>query len=146
MSSKIFKRRKAWFEDEYFRGYCERHLSIIGEAASKLVSEYHYDELYPDIEWALIKGMRTILVHVYWKTDPKIVWDIVDKHLPQLEIHLDKWLKHKKKELKTNPPEKDPPTKESKLRRKLKERYQKGSREYYTIREAALVDEIYRAS
>src|ERR1700677_3871966 len=67
-------RKQAWDEDKYFRGYCEKQLAIIGEAASKLATEHNYESLDPETSWPLIKGLRNVLVHVYWKTDKDILW------------------------------------------------------------------------
>jgi hypothetical protein len=52
----------AWHDDEYFRGYCERQLSILGESMSKLGTDFGYEARYPEVEWPLIRGFRHFLV------------------------------------------------------------------------------------
>ena len=41
--------------------------------------------LAPQIPWAQIAGMRDLLSHQYWRTDPQTVWAVVDKDLKPLE-------------------------------------------------------------
>lgn len=112
--------KAAWDEDKYYRGYCERQLAIIGEAASKLASEHDYEKVDPETPWPLIKGLRTVLVHVYWRTDPQILWKIIDEHVPELKSKVDKWVEERERALKDRPePEKS--GKESKLSKKIRE-------------------------
>lgn len=59
-----------------------KNLEIIGEAAYKITNETK--ELYLDIEWRKIEGLRHKLVHDYYKIDLKIVWQTKSKSLPDL--------------------------------------------------------------
>jgi len=111
---------KAWYRDKYYRGYVERQLGIVGEAATRLCREHEYEIQYSDVEWALIKGLRTVLIHVYWKTDPKILWSIIDEHLPELKNRVSKWINGRERITKVD--KKAEPKRESKLLRKLRER------------------------
>ena len=60
-----------------------RHLQIIGEAAYALPQELR--DQRPDIPWAEIIGMRHILVHDYFVIDIDIVWDAIQRDLPDLK-------------------------------------------------------------
>lgn len=50
-----------------------KNLEIIGEASYKLTNDFRNN--HPEIEWKKIISMRHILVHGYYDTDEKIVWD-----------------------------------------------------------------------
>lgn len=112
---------KAWNEDKYYRGYCERQLGIIGEAATRLTADFSYEQKHPEVPWRQIKGLRNILVHMYWGSDPKVIWSIVDKHVPDLKLKIDKWVEEKQKYLKQEQEPQKTQKKESKLARKVRE-------------------------
>ncbi len=111
----------AWDEDKYFRGYCERQLAILGEAASKLASEHSYEKIDQGTPWALIKGLRNVLVHVYWRTDNEILWKIINEHMPVLKNKVDNWVDERETALKKQPVTEKGEHRESKLTRKLRE-------------------------
>ena len=67
-----------------------KQLEIIGEAASKITK--HFMKLYSEIEWREIIGLRNLLVHEYFGIDEEIIWGIIDKDLPDLQIKVDKIL------------------------------------------------------
>jgi len=58
-------------------------VEIIGEASYKLTNEFRTQ--HPEIEWNKIISMRHILVHGYYKTEDKVVWDTVKNSLPTLK-------------------------------------------------------------
>jgi uncharacterized protein with HEPN domain len=58
-------------------------VEIIGEASYKLTNEFR--EQHPNIEWNKIIAMRHILVHGYYQTEDKFVWDTVKISLPILK-------------------------------------------------------------
>lgn len=113
--------QKAWEEDKYYRGYCERQLGIIGEAAASLVRDFDYETKHPEVPWRQIGGLRNILVHMYWGSDPKVLWSIVDKRVPELKERIDSWVEEKEKALKDEPLPAKREKKESKLSRKVRE-------------------------
>lgn len=59
-----------------------RNLNIIGEAATHVPDEI--TEQYPEIPWAEMRGMRNIVVHVYFGVNLRIVWDTLQVNLPPL--------------------------------------------------------------
>ena len=75
---------KVQFEkDELIQNWFIRHLQIIGEAARLMPEDIQ--KRAPEIPWTKIIGMRNILVHDYFRIDTDIVWQVVEKELPQLK-------------------------------------------------------------
>ncbi len=59
-----------------------RGLEVIGEAVKKIPKEIR--ELYPDIPWKRIAGMRDKLIHEYFGVDIEVVWKTVREDIPYL--------------------------------------------------------------
>ncbi len=66
------------------------NLIVIGEAATNMPDEIR--SKYPDIPWYEMSGMRNFVIHEYFKTSDKIIWDTVQKDLPPLVPMLEKLL------------------------------------------------------
>jgi uncharacterized protein with HEPN domain len=64
----------------------ERSIQIIGEAANRVSITFR--EAHPDIPWRRIVAQRNILVHEYADIEDRLVWDLVQDHLPQLVAQL----------------------------------------------------------
>jgi uncharacterized protein with HEPN domain len=62
------------------------HLTIIGEAVRGL--DPALKQKYPATPWREIAGMRNILVHDYFRINQNIVWETVEKHVPQLKTEV----------------------------------------------------------
>ena len=61
------------------------NLFVIGEAATKLLSEYpEFAHQHSAIEWKAMKGMRNRIAHGYFDVDLEIVWETVGASLPKL--------------------------------------------------------------
>lgn len=67
-----------------------RQLEIIGEATKHLSPELR--EKYPKTPWEDIAGMRDKLTHHYFGVDLEVVWDTVEKDLPDLKKKVKKIL------------------------------------------------------
>jgi uncharacterized protein with HEPN domain len=79
--------RQAFEKDELIQNWFVRHLQIIGEAAYALPGDLRDQQ--PDIPWTEIIGMRHILVHDYFVIDTDIVWDAVERDLPDLKTKVE---------------------------------------------------------
>lgn len=79
-----------FYDSELIRGFVERKLEIIGEAAKRISEEFK--DHYPHIPWTEMAGMRNILIHEYDDVDNTIVWDTVTQHLLPLKKQLEKIL------------------------------------------------------
>jgi uncharacterized protein with HEPN domain len=66
---------------------CIRQLQVIGEACSK-VSPALRDK-HPQIPWQQIIGLRIIVIHEYFGVDDIVIWDVIEKDLPELMQQVD---------------------------------------------------------
>ncbi len=67
-----------------------RKFEIIGEA-TKYVHE-NIREIYPQIAWKEMAGMRDKLIHAYSEVDLNLVWMTIKQRLPQLKSAIEKIL------------------------------------------------------
>lgn len=64
-----------------------RLLEIIGEAAKRLSQDTR--NLYPEIPWSEVIGLRNRLIHGYDRVDRSILWNTIQHDLPVLLQVLD---------------------------------------------------------
>lgn len=69
-----------------------RNLEIIGEAATQLTVEYK--DAHPQIPWRKISDFRNVLTHEYFAIDLNLVWEIVQKDLPDLKKQIERLLEN----------------------------------------------------
>ena len=63
-----------FLRDETLKRAVVRSLEIIGEATKKIPPEAR--QLWPDIPWRSMAGMRDRLIHDYMSVNYLIVWDV----------------------------------------------------------------------
>jgi uncharacterized protein with HEPN domain len=63
------------------------NLQIIGEAVKNIPREVR--NLYPEVEWRKIAGLRDIIAHAYFTIDEEIVWDIIQNKLSDLQENIE---------------------------------------------------------
>ena len=68
-----------------------RNFIIIGEAARHIPDEIV--QSHPEIPWREMADMRNIIVHEYFGVNEKIVWETIQKDLPNLLLSFRK-IKH----------------------------------------------------
>jgi uncharacterized protein with HEPN domain len=61
-----------------------RKLEIIGEAVKQLSNATK--ERRPEIPWKQIAGMRDRLTHDYFGVDLTLIWRVVERDLPALQV------------------------------------------------------------
>ncbi|MDD9954143.1 MAG: DUF86 domain-containing protein [Candidatus Woesearchaeota archaeon] len=70
-------------KDDLLADAVTRNLEIIGEAVKNLPEEMK--EQHTDVSWKKIAGLRDILIHAYGGIELSIIWDIVQKKVPELK-------------------------------------------------------------
>ncbi len=60
-----------------------RCLEIIGEAVKNLPEDLKL--AHPDVDWRAAAGMRDVLIHAYFGSSDRVIWDTVTNDLPGLE-------------------------------------------------------------
>ncbi|MBW1694002.1 MAG: DUF86 domain-containing protein [Deltaproteobacteria bacterium] len=63
-----------------------RQLEIIGEATKKI--SMNIRDIYPEVPWRRITGLRDVLIHDYMGVDINAVWQITQKNIPELHKHI----------------------------------------------------------
>jgi uncharacterized protein with HEPN domain len=73
---------KEYLSNRMMRGAVERHLEIIGEAARHVSISAR--EMFTDIPWTSVVGLRNIIAHEYGEIRHEKVWGICRDRLPAL--------------------------------------------------------------
>jgi uncharacterized protein with HEPN domain len=68
--------------DWLLRHGVQRGIEIISEAARRIPADLQGTQ--PQIPWAQIVGIGNVLRHEYHRVSDKIVWNVVQTHLPPL--------------------------------------------------------------
>ena len=75
-----------FIDDEKTVDAVVRNFEIIGEASSRISAELKDSNSI--IPWNQLKDYRNRLIHEYFGVDYRIVWEIIDEHLPQVMAEL----------------------------------------------------------
>ena len=78
--------RDAFFSDRKTQDAVIRNLEILGQAVKGLSDKTRALEAEP--HWRQIAGMRDKLIHEYFGLDLALVWDVVERELPDLRPRL----------------------------------------------------------
>jgi uncharacterized protein with HEPN domain len=65
-----------------------RNIEIIGEATKKITKQFK--QLYPEIPWQDMAGMRDKLIHDYLGVDIYVIWKTIELDLPLLKEMISK--------------------------------------------------------
>ena len=89
---------KDFTEDELAQQFMVLHATlynfqIIGEASSQLPDNIYNENT--EINWKKIKGFRNRLIHEYFGTDSRIVFEIITVYLPKLKSQIQNILDNK---------------------------------------------------
>ena len=89
---------EGFVEDEKTVFAVVRALEIIGEAAKKIPVQVR--DRYPDVPWQEMAGIRDKLIHEYFGVKLEVVWNTVEKDLPELKIFIAEMIEDTKQEEK----------------------------------------------
>lgn len=62
------------------------NLQCIGEGVYRLSNEF--TSSHADIDWEAIEGLRHVLVHDYYMVNMRMLWNIVQKDLPDFKQYI----------------------------------------------------------
>ncbi len=80
------KGKRAFLRSAMVRDAVIARIIQVGEAVKGAqAGGIDLEALAPEVPWRQVAGMRDILSHQYWRTDPAIVWGVVAKDLNALE-------------------------------------------------------------
>jgi uncharacterized protein with HEPN domain len=63
-----------------------RLIEVIGEAAKAIPENVR--ARYPEVEWRRMGRTRDIMAHHYFSLEDDTLWEIIEKHVPELMAHL----------------------------------------------------------
>lgn len=75
--------RQAFLDSTLIQDAVLRNLEVMGESIKQLPEEWKRSQ--PEIEWVKIGNFRNVLAHEYLGVNLEIVWEIIEKYLPDLE-------------------------------------------------------------
>ncbi|WP_223648679.1 DUF86 domain-containing protein [Hymenobacter psoromatis] len=82
----------AFLQDEDLQDIVLRQLTIVGEAAARVLADTR--QHYSQIDWRRITGMRNFVAHKYFRVDFTLIWNAVTTLLPALLLELPGVLAH----------------------------------------------------
>lgn len=72
-----------FIKDETLKRAFVRSLEVICEAGIQISSKIRHK--YPGLPWREMRGMRNKLIHEFFRVDYKIVWETIEKDIPDLK-------------------------------------------------------------
>jgi uncharacterized protein with HEPN domain len=84
IEQQVGRNRVHFNRDPMLQVWVVHYMQIIGEAASRLSDQIQTS--HPEIPWGKIIGMRHVLVHGYFEIDLTLVWEAVERDIPELKL------------------------------------------------------------
>lgn len=85
-AERISRRFLNLLADEDLQDVALRQFMVMGEAAARVSPATK--QLYPQIDWRRITGLRNFIAHEYFRVDYTLVWDTIVSILPPLLLEL----------------------------------------------------------
>ena len=87
-----YEGKESFFADPKTQDAVVRNLEIIGEATKRISDSLKLG--CPETPWKRIAGMRDKLIHDYFGVNLTLVWDVVERDLPELKHQIESILKN----------------------------------------------------
>ena len=78
-----------FWEDSVKKDAVVMRISVIGEAAARLLHFPSTVALLPSVPFPKLKGMRNLITHDYKGVNYRTVWEVTQDHIPALVAGLD---------------------------------------------------------
>ncbi len=75
--------QEAYLNSLLVRDASFRNFMVIGEAVKQISDESRAK--HPTVPWKSIAGLRDLLAHEYFRTDDRILWNVIEKELDPLK-------------------------------------------------------------
>lgn len=76
-----------FYNDDLVSSAVVRKLEILGEASGKVSDELK--QIFPNVEWRILKDFRNYLIHQYFGVDIVTVWEAINQDMPILKEKLE---------------------------------------------------------
>lgn len=90
--SDSFSEADQFYYDEKSFDAAMMNFIIIGEMVQRLSDDFK--SIHAEIKWPKIWKFRNIIAHDYFGIDAEEVWQIIQKHIPELKAEIEKILKN----------------------------------------------------
>ena len=86
-----------FLDDKLIQDAVIRNLEIIGEASHNVSQHYpDYAKKHADVPFSIAYEMRNALSHGYFKIDLEVVWNTIERNIPELEVMVERLLSDNK--------------------------------------------------
>ena len=83
--------REEFMGNELYLTFSVFALSQLGELANRLGDGFRSN--YPNLPWQALRGIRNRIVHDYEGVQFQVLWDVIQRDLPELQTQLREILK-----------------------------------------------------
>ncbi len=86
VESYTFAGKATFISDMMTQDAVARNLQILAESTPRISDSLKNSK--PEVPWRNIAGFRNVMVHNYLGIDVEQVWEIVERDLPTLKVHI----------------------------------------------------------